>query len=183
MTTETNTIEAHIFLIDRLCSAFGKEVTKKQTDEWLSIMKKVRTDDAANAVQALIETNNRFPTIADFRREVVRVQTERMDKMTSEDVSPVVRKLMAQYKQDDFEWWRDRFGTFAPNARAIVRDTCDKAVRPWRASSAFAKLICELGSEPNHAIRYERMTELAATIATTNGQAKPEQVPTDFVGF
>jgi len=182
MTDNPTKDDGLMVLLDRLFHAFGKEGTKKQVDEWLALMRKVRPDDAAVAVQSLIETSNRFPTIAEFRTAAMQAYTVRIDAAKDmTDVSPIVRRIEAEAKREDFEWWRDRFGSYAPNVRQLVNETCSNAVKPWNTSGRFATLINELQAEPDHRVRYERMQELAATV--NFGERQPEQPVADLVGF
>ena len=172
-----------LILLDRLFSAFGKEGTKKQTDEWLRVMQHIRADDSAVAIDSLIKTCNRFPTIAEFRTAAIQAQTVRLDAVKEmSEVSPIVRKVEAEALKETFNWWRDRFGSHAPNARRLIGETCAVASKPWKASALFASTISELENEPDLQARYERIVEVSKTIARKT-DATFEPMPEDLVGF
>ena len=200
MTDQPTKTDANLILLDRLCAAHGKDLTKKQADEWLAQMDKFRIDESAIAIQSLIETINRFPTIAEYRTACMQAWTVRLEEAKSkgeEPVPPIVQAVEARALEEAFEWWRDRFGTYAKNTRNLVSETCEKAERRWNAAKALALTIHELDDElefeerdgvmvqiadVDHQARYDRMVEVARSIAKKN-HPTAQPMPEDIIGF
>jgi hypothetical protein len=139
-----NTKEAAV-LVTRLFTAFGKQPSEAQLDEWVKVQRRFnyRPDDVSGAIDSLIATSNRMPTIAEFRTAVMSVYTQRNAQSGQEvEVPGWVRRMNNEHRKEDFEWWNDRFGSFTPQARALIGEACSKGKA--RMALTLAKAINEM---------------------------------------
>jgi hypothetical protein len=137
--------EEVLILISRLFTGYGKTPGKEQLDEWVKQQRRLnwRADDMSAAIDSLISTQNRFPTIAEFRTAVQSVVIQR----TTQSGAPAPKpgwlvKSENEWRTEDFEWWKDRFGSYAPQAKALIGESCKKG--KTRLALTIAKLINEM---------------------------------------
>ena len=115
--------EETIILISRLFTAYGKTPNEAQIDEWVKAQArfKFRADETSAAIDSLINTSNRMPTISELRTAVMSVRAQRASTEGAPAPKPSwLIKAEADWKREDFEWWHQRFGSLAPQARALI---------------------------------------------------------------
>ena len=140
--------EQALALVGRLFTAYGRQPNEAQLDEWVKAQKRFnfRPDDTNAAIDSLISTSNRMPTIAELRTAIVTVQNQRLAQAGHEiEVPGWVRRMNNEHLKEDFEWWSERFGSYAPQARALVGEACKKGKA--RLAGSIAKLINEMTSD------------------------------------
>lgn len=156
--------EETIILISRLFTAYGKTPNEAQIDEWVKAQArfKFRADETSAAIDSLINTSNRMPTIAELRTAVMSVRSQRASTEGAPAPKPSwLIKAEADWKREDFEWWHQRFGSLAPQARALIGEACSKGKA--RLSLGIARAINEMHRDNlPFTDRWERLKELTA---------------------
>ena len=168
--------EEVLILISRLFTGYGKTPGKEQLDEWVKQQRRFnwRADDMSAAIDSLLSTQNRFPTIAEFRTAVQSVVIQR----TTQSGAPAPKpgwlvKSENEWRTEDFEWWHARFGSLAPQAKALIGEACSKGKA--RLALTIAKLINEMHKENlPFTDRWERLK--AHTAGTTYTITPPARV-------
>ena len=168
--------EQALALVGRLFTAYGRQPNEAQLDEWVKAQKRfnLRPDDTNAAIDSLINTSNRMPTIAELRTAIVTVQNQRLAQAGHEiEVPGWVRRMNNEHLKEDFEWWSERFGSYAPQARALIGEACKKGKA--RLAGSIAKLINEMHKENlTFTDRWERLK--AHTSGTTYTITPPARV-------
>lgn len=137
--------EEAVVLVSRLFTAYGKQPNESQIDEWVKAQRRFnyRPDDVSAAIDSLISTSNRMPTIAELRTAVMAVHTQRNTQSGAPAPKPGwLVKSENEWRTEDFEWWKDRFGSYAPQAKALIGESCSKG--KTRLALTIAKLINEM---------------------------------------
>ena len=168
--------EQATMLVSRLFDAYGRKPSDSQIDEWVKAQRRhnYRPDDVNAAIDILISTSSRMPTIAELRTSVMAVQTERTRESNVPAPKPgwLVR-AENEWRTDDFEWWNARFGSLAPQAKALIGEACSKGKA--RLALTIAKLINEMHKENlPFTDRWERLK--AHTAGTTYTITPPARV-------
>ena len=135
-------------LVDRLFTAYNIKPNESQIEEWVKQQRRFnwRADDMSAAIDSLISTSNRMPTIAELRTAIVTAQNQRLSQAGHEiEVPGWVRRMNNEHLKEDFEWWNERFGSYAPQARALIGEACKKGKA--RLAGSIAKLINEMTSD------------------------------------
>ena len=168
--------EQALILVSRLFDAYGRKPSEANLVEWVKAQKRFnyRPDDVNAAIDNLIGTSSRMPTIAELRTAVMAIQT---DRITQSDIpAPKPGWLVRaenEWRTEDFEWWHARFGSYAPQAKALIGEACSKGKA--RLSLSIAKLINDMHRENlPFTERWERLK--AHTAGTTYVITPPAQV-------
>ena len=163
-------------LVDRLFTAYNIKPNESQIEEWVKQQRRFnwRADDMSAAIDSLISTSNRMPTIAELRTAIVTAQNQRLSQAGHEiEVPGWVRRMNNEHLKEDFEWWSERFGSYAPQARALIGEACKKGKA--RLAGSIAKLINEMHKENlTFTDRWERLK--AHTSGTTYTITPPARV-------
>jgi len=160
-----NTQEAAV-LVNRLFTAFGKQPNKEQLDEWVKVQRRFnyRPDDVSAAIDSLISTSNRMPTIAELRTAVMAVHTQRNTQSGAPAPKPGwLVKSENEWRTEDFKWWKERFGSYAPQVKALISD---RVVIPNTAMTEANGDVCSRGD-----------TRMALSIAKLINTMHKENLP------
>lgn len=158
--------EEAVVLVSRLFTAFSKTPNDSQIDEWVKAQKRFnyRPDDVSAAIDSLISTSNRMPTIAELRTAVMAVHTQRNTQSGAKAPKPGwLVKSENEWRTEDFDWWKARFGSLAPQAKFLISD---KIVIPNTAKTESNGDICSRGN-----------TKMALTIAKLINEMHKENLP------
>ena len=168
--------EEAVVLVSRLFTAYGKQPNESQIDEWVKAQRRFnyRPDDVSAAIDSLISTSNRMPTIAELRTAVMAVHTQRNTQSGAPAPKPAwLVKSENEWRTEDFEWWHARFGSLAPQAKALIGEACSKGKA--RLALTIARLINEMHKENlPFTDRWERLK--AHTAGTTYTITPPARV-------
>jgi len=157
-------------LVEKLFAAFNKEPLVKTVEEWTSIVMNFRIDDGTNAVDTLIRTSNRMPSIAEFRTACMESWSQRKAKnLNAQEGVPVyVKQLDAEYRAEVLEWYRDIFGDYSKDARTLMA----KSEHKRGQAQQVADLLVELKASPlDHFARYDefcKFIEARKSLPVTN---------------
>ena len=158
--------EEVLILISRLFTGYGKTPGKEQLDEWVKQQRRLnwRADDMSAAIDSLLSTQNRFPTIAEFRTAVQSVVIQR----TTQSGAPAPKpgwlvKSENEWRTEDFKWWKERFGSYAPQVKALISN---RVVIPNTAKTEANGDVCSRGD-----------TRMALSIAKLINEMHKENLP------
>jgi hypothetical protein len=154
-------------LVERLFTLFRRNVTKTELDEWAKQLRRFnyRADDISSAIDNVFADSPRMPTLKEFRTAIMAVSTDRTTQSGHPAPKPdwLVR-AENEWRTEDFEWWNARFGSLAPQAKALIGEACSKGKA--RLSLSIAKLINDMHRENLPFLdRWERLK--AQTAGTT----------------
>lgn len=167
--------EQALILVSRLFDAYGRKPSDAMIDEWVKAQKRFnyRPDDVSAAIDNLIGTSSRMPTIAELRTAVMAIQTDRNTQSDTPAPKPAwLIKSENEWRQDDFEWWKERFGPYAPQAKSLIGEACTNGKA--RLSLTIAKLINEMHKENMPFM--DRWARLQAHKAGRTGSLIPARV-------
>lgn len=135
-----------LILVSRLFDAYSRKPSDSQIDEWVKAQRRhnYRPDDVNAAIDSLISTSSRMPTIAELRTAVMAVQTERTTQSGAPALKPnwLVRSEN-EWRTEDFEWWKVRFGPYAHQVKQLI---VDQVVIPGTAVTESNGDICSRGN-------------------------------------
>jgi hypothetical protein len=158
--------EEAVVLVSRLFTAYGKQPNESQIDEWVKAQRRFnyRPDDVSAAIDSLISTSNRMPTIAELRTAVMAVHTQRNTQSGAPAPKPAwLVKSENEWRTEDFKWWKERFGSFAPQVKALISD---RVVIPNTSMTEANGDVCSRGD-----------TRMALSIAKLINEMHKENLP------
>jgi len=112
-------------LVERLFTLFRKNVTKTELDEWSKQLRRFnyRADDISSAIDNVFSDSPRMPTLKEFRTAITAVSTERTTRSGHQAAKPAwLVKSENEWRAEDFEWWKVRFGSYAPQVKVLISD-------------------------------------------------------------
>jgi hypothetical protein len=134
-------------LAERLYKFFHVKSTNEQLEEWVKLQRRFnwRPDDMSAAIDILISTSRRMPNVPEFQAAVMEVYAQRNTQSGAKASKPGwLVKSENEWRTEDFEWWKARFGSLAPQAKALIGESCKKGKA--RLALSIAKLINEMNS-------------------------------------
>jgi len=153
-------------LVERLFTLFRKNLTKTELDEWVKQINRFnyRADDVSAAIDSVFATSNRMPSLPEFRTAVMAVHTQRNTQSGAPAPKPGwLVKSENEWRTEDFKWWKERFGSFAPQVKALISD---RVVIPNTSMTEANGDVCSRGD-----------TRMALSIAKLINEMHKENLP------